>query len=156
LRRQPALVQPVERANSSQPFQGPRLRLRPSFAHPDEVPPHMGPTESQDEGSLLNPTHRLVSRIPVYHQHPARPGLIVAFADLVTGTDIQHEDDGVRTQEDPYPPTISFLPLQDDEPRPPRLIGLMQVAVPIPPREGLINRPQQDFQPPQAVGDGAR
>ena len=61
----------------------------------------VGPAESQDEESVLNPAHRLVSRIPVDHQHPARPGLVVAFGDLMTATDIQREDDGVRTQEDP-------------------------------------------------------
>ena len=61
----------------------------------------MGPAESQDEEPVLNPAHRLVSRIPVDHQHPVRLGLVVAFGDLVTATDIQHEDDGVRTQEDP-------------------------------------------------------
>src|SRR5208337_898386 len=43
-----------------------------------------------------------------------------------------------------------------DEHLPPRLITLMQIPLRIALLERLVNRPQQDFQPPQAIGDGAR
>ena len=116
----------------------------------------MGPAESQDDHPVLDPAHRLVGRIAVDHQHPARLGPKVVLGDRVTATGIQQIDHRVRTQHDPQPPAVSLLAFQDDEHRPPRLIGLMQVPLPIPLLERLVNRPQQDFQPLQAVGDGAR
>ena len=142
--RQSPVVEPIEHANPPQPLQGPRLELRPPLADPDEVAPHVGPAERQDDHPVLDPAHRLVGRIAIDHQHAARLGPIVVLGDRVTATGIQQIDHRVRTQHDPQPPAVALLAFQDDEHRPPRLIALMQVPETIPLLDRLVDRPQQD------------
>ncbi len=156
LRYQPLVVQPIQDANLPQPLQGPRLELRPPLADPDEVAPHMVPAKRQDDHPVLDPAHRLVGRRAIDHQHPARLGLRVVLGDRVTAAGIQQRDHRVRTQHGPQPPAVALLSFQDDEPRPPRLVALMPVPETISLLKRLGDRPQQDFQPRQAVGYGAR
>ena len=124
---QSLIVEPIQGADQPQPLQGPRLELRPPLADSDEVAPHMGPAERQDDHPVLDPAHRLVGRIAIHHQHPARLGPIVVLGDRVTAAGIQQIDHRVRTQHDPQPPAVALLAFQGDEHRPPRLVALMQV-----------------------------
>ena len=116
----------------------------------------MGPAKGQHDHPVLDPDHRLVRRIAIDHQHPTRLGPEVVLGDRVTATGIQQIDHRVQALDHPQPPAVSLLAFHGDEHRPPRLIALMQIPLRIPLLERLVNRPEQDFQPPQAIGDGAR
>ena len=101
------------------------------------------------------PEHCLVRRIAIDHQHPTRLGHEVVLDDCVTATGIQQIAHRVQALDQLQLPAVSLLAFHGDEHRPPRLIASMQISARVPLLEGLVNRPQQDFQPPQAIGDGA-
>src|SRR5260370_13967977 len=129
-------IPPIQVANASQPFQGPRLQLRPSLANTQKVAADMRRAEYQDQGAVLHLEHGFISAVAIHHEHAAGLGWVMIFWHLMATRVIQDVHHGIFAVEDPQPPTKAHLALLFHEDQPTRLIGLLIVrrAVALPQR----------------------
>ena len=107
-----------------QPLKRPRREFRVTFAHAHEIATHVRPAECQQQLSLFDLLHRLVTAVAINHQHALRVVGKVRLRDVVTAARIEYINNRVFAGEQPQPPTIPRLSGFFYENSPSRLVRL--------------------------------